>query len=724
MRATLFTTILLLLISIVSIAQNNVQSAKKTRTDQLTPYLTNRVQATGLAVKDTIWFPDSTFMVTAAAPSAFDTSAYWLPPADDFYNIIVNPIPSCDSTNVDQSYIATGTNLGWTTSNVYTCNGTAWAEHVTEEGDVIVNIAENALYKYVSLNWTRDDYPVNNTWYYTPNLTDIRNINVGQVLIGNATPSSFQYKLKVGGGIWGEYLNGLKYIYRFAPTTTGKTYGLVFDGDTLKKQLLGGGGGSYISKSGDTAKGKFIFKDLGSQGGVFSDSSIFKLDSVSIENSGYFSTVILGHESSRIPFYFKTEFGNGYIGVDRVGGDVSLIINEGVVCGRINYASYSKFIYADGELSWEKDLLTPGNGIFDFYSKVEINNDFKIETTDDILNTGFYFDNDSSYINLGLRTGAIGIGSIVFGGWDDEGGAGNTASGYNTMVFGASNNASGHNTIVTGTDNNINSSRCTILGSYNYTDGSCDHSAFLGSFNQIEINSHSSVILGESNNISEGSRNCIIGTHNNITSNYNRILGDHNTNVGGGPGNYLIGTYNIIEDGGGNNYLLGASNTSETGNNNVLIGASNINIAGSTNYCFGTNNNTSGVNTILIGNQNQSLGLNNFCIGEALSTHDRGELVIGTYNETSTGSQDDYEPGNNIFKIGMGNSSQGRDIFKISIEGHTKTQGSISLLDADQSFYFGDENTDGSWRIVRSGNNLLFERRESGVWVSKSTMTP
>lgn len=34
--------------------------------------------------------------------------------------------------------------------------------------------------------------------------------------------------------------------------------------------------------------------------------------------------------------------------------------------------------------------------------------------------------------------------------------------------------------------------------------------------------------------------------------------------------------------------------------------------------------------------------------------------------------------------------------------------------------YFGDENTDGSWRITVSGTNLLVERRESGVWVEKS----
>ena len=38
-------------------------------------------------------------------------------------------------------------------------------------------------------------------------------------------------------------------------------------------------------------------------------------------------------------------------------------------------------------------------------------------------------------------------------------------------------------------------------------------------------------------------------------------------------------------------------------------------------------------------------------------------------------------------------------------------------------FYFGDASTDGSWRIVRSGNNLVFQRRESSTWNTKLTVT-
>ena len=34
-------------------------------------------------------------------------------------------------------------------------------------------------------------------------------------------------------------------------------------------------------------------------------------------------------------------------------------------------------------------------------------------------------------------------------------------------------------------------------------------------------------------------------------------------------------------------------------------------------------------------------------------------------------------------------------------------------------FYFGDPNTDGTWRLFNDGTNFLHQRRESGVWIEK-----
>ena len=42
------------------------------------------------------------------------------------------------------------------------------------------------------------------------------------------------------------------------------------------------------------------------------------------------------------------------------------------------------------------------------------------------------------------------------------------------------------------------------------------------------------------------------------------------------------------------------------------------------------------------------------------------------------------------------------------------------VLSSDKKIYLGATGTDGSWRMGRNSNNLIFERRESGSWVTKS----
>ncbi len=41
---------------------------------------------------------------------------------------------------------------------------------------------------------------------------------------------------------------------------------------------------------------------------------------------------------------------------------------------------------------------------------------------------------------------------------------------------------------------------------------------------------------------------------------------------------------------------------------------------------------------------------------------------------------------------------------------------------ADDAVYFGDKTTNDSWRITRSGDDLLVQQREAGSWVTKSTI--
>ncbi len=61
---------------------------------------------------------------------------------------------------------------------------------------------------------------------------------------------------------------------------------------------------------------------------------------------------------------------------------------------------------------------------------------------------------------------------------------------------------------------------------------------------------------------------------------------------------------------------------------------------------------------------------------------------------------------------------------RLDVEGSIEIDGSSSGSPGDDAFYFGNPDTDGSWRIKRDGNDLSFERRESGVWVFKVKINP
>jgi len=43
-------------------------------------------------------------------------------------------------------------------------------------------------------------------------------------------------------------------------------------------------------------------------------------------------------------------------------------------------------------------------------------------------------------------------------------------------------------------------------------------------------------------------------------------------------------------------------------------------------------------------------------------------------------------------------------------------------IDSDKSYYIGPDGSDGSWRFRVNGDDLVFERRESSVWVEKGKM--
>lgn len=109
--------------------------------------------------------------------------------------------------------------------------------------------------------------------------------------------------------------------------------------------------------------------------------------------------------------------------------------------------------------------------------------------------------------------------------------------------------------------------------------------------------------------------------------------------------------------------------------------------------------------------------------GELTGVYGKGYTQYGVHGEGVNGA--------GVYGEGpTGVLAEGTD-FALSASGAPSSFGGENIeniADIEQAdtgaHYFGDATTDGSWRIVRNGNNLVFERRESGSWVTKSTLTP
>jgi len=88
-----------------------------------------------------------------------------------------------------------------------------------------------------------------------------------------------------------------------------------------------------------------------------------------------------------------------------------------------------------------------------------------------------------------------------------------------------------------------------------------------------------------------------------------------------------------------------------------------------------------------------------------------------------------YEVNSKWFRIGYADAA---NISMASGSGgseeHTNVVVQTECLEGadDGTLYipFGDQGTDGSWRVIRDGNNLVHQRREAGSWVTKHTITP
>jgi len=226
------------------------------------------------------------------------------------------------------------------------------------------------------------------------------------------------------------------------------------------------------------------------------------------------------------------------------------------------------------------------------------------------------------------------------------------------------------------------------------------------------------------NNVANGTqalRNNTCGSNNvsvGYQALYNNTCGNNNIGVGVfslhlntcGGSNISIGNFALENNIGNSNIAHGlyALNSNTTGCGNIGMGVQSFfsNITGIDNIgvgsCAGYFNN----------------GSSNVMIGCAA-----GYCNVGSSNVMLGYRAGYFETGSN--KLIISNSNTCTPLFYGEFDNNRlKINGTLEIVNGIDNFiYLGDKNTDNSWRFDVSGSNLLIQRRISGVWTTKSTIT-
>lgn len=161
---------------------------------------------------------------------------------------------------------------------------------------------------------------------------------------------------------------------------------------------------------------------------------------------------------------------------------------------------------------------------------------------------------------------------------------------------------------------------------------------------------------------------------------------------------------------------------------------------------FGASSAAAGANTVAVGSSSSAAGNFSVAIGHNASTAAAGgrvaigqgasaahfdSLVIGNGASSTAASQ--FMVGGQMYNATNFTMYAGSNALTLATNSGTylTVAAANALLStpinfataSDKAFYLGDPNTNGSWRLVRSGDNLVAERRESGSYVTKQTIS-
>jgi hypothetical protein len=199
-------------------------------------------------------------------------------------------------------------------------------------------------------------------------------------------------------------------------------------------------------------------------------------------------------------------------------------------------------------------------------------------------------------------------------------------------------------------------------------------------------------------------------------------------------------------------FRVGYANGSEWDNTNIgnysTAMGSMTTASGQSSTALGEANMASGNFSTAIGQGNVASAMHSTAMGFHNSAAGDGSTVMGAYNTVSSelsvvagkwnvggGSSNSWQPTDPLVEIGIGEDESHKanavTVLKNGMVGIGPSNPSSTLdvagdieTESGNALYFGDPSTNGSWRIMRGGNNLNIQRREAGSWVTKGTITP
>ncbi len=226
-----------------------------------------------------------------------------------------------------------------------------------------------------------------------------------------------------------------------------------------------------------------------------------------------------------------------------------------------------------------------------------------------------------------------------------------------------------------------------------------------------------SSIPSSSISVGKNSLNSNIGNLNSsfgLNSMNKNTTGSYNTAIGANSlFNNVSGNYNIVVG----DYALADS---VYGNYNTAVGSSALH-----------NSNSAGYNTAI---GRSALFTNSSGTGNVTLGHEAGYYETGSNKLFIDNQKRENESDARTKSLIYGEFDQATENQKIVVNGNLDVSGTVTIntvvlndyvqIDEENAFYWGDKDTDGSWRTIRVGDNLENQRRESGTWVYKSKSTP